>query len=124
MHLYATDPEGELAAFVTIGEEDEKVDIVLVSAGKVKGRLVDSKGKPRNGIRVVGAMTMGPKEALEGRGTSEALTDKEGRFTLSGLVVGARCLLRVEIGSSVEIKEVQIKDTQTIDLGDVAVEVP
>jgi hypothetical protein len=30
----------------------------------------------------------------------------------------------VEIGSSVEIKEVQIKDTQTIDLGDVAVEVP
>jgi hypothetical protein len=124
MHFYATDPEGELAAFVTIGEEDEKVDIVLVSAGKAKGRLVDSKGKPRDGIRVVGAMTMGPKDALEAQGTTEALTDKEGRFTLPGLVVGARCLLRVEIGSSVEIKEVQIKDTQTIDLGDVAVEAP
>jgi protocatechuate 3,4-dioxygenase beta subunit len=124
MHLYATDPDGELAAFVTIGEEDEKVDIVLGGAGKVKGRLVDAKGKPRDGIRVVGAITMGPKEALEARGTSEALTDKEGRFTLGGLVVGARCLLRVEIGSSVETKEVQIKDTQTIDLGDVAVEVP
>jgi RNA polymerase sigma factor (sigma-70 family) len=124
MHLYATDPEGDLAAFLTIGEEDENIDIVLVSAGKVKGRLVDSQSKPRQGIRVVGGMTMGPKNAPEGRGTAEALTDKEGRFTLGGLLVGARCLVHADLGGNVQIKELQINDTQTIDLGDLAVEVP
>jgi hypothetical protein len=123
MHLYASVPQGTLAAFMTIDEEEDNIKFVITPAGKIKARLLDAKGKPQEGVRVVAWMTKGPQNAIEGRGTSETKTDKEGRFTLGGLVPGAGCIVRVypSGGEGKIINESALLEAKTIDLGEVIV---
>jgi hypothetical protein len=120
MHLYASDPQGTLAVFMTIDEEEDDIKFVITPAGKIRGRLVDAQGKPQEGVRMIAWMTKGPQNAIEGRGTSENKTDKEGRFTLGGLVPGAHCTVRLASGGEGRIiNESTLREAETIDLGDI-----
>jgi hypothetical protein len=103
-----------------ISEEDEEVKMLLGAAGTFKGRVVDKAGKPVAGVRVGGVLRLGPEDKPTVKFGTYTESDKDGRFTLPGLVQGARCYLfaaaRNKPGK--ELKTLPIDRAETQDLGD------
>ncbi len=119
MHLYARNPQGTLAALATIGEDDEEVKVVLNPAGKIQGRVVNKDGKPLAGLHLSCSLRgVAPANPI-GTAVFEATTDREGRFTFTGIVPGADCsLYGYNLDESQNLKQVSMKGTETVDLGD------
>jgi hypothetical protein len=115
--LYARNPEGTLAAVVAVGEDDEKVKVVLSPAGKLVGRVLDKTGKPEKGASVLYGPRIGPPEQPFNTYISTQ-TDDAGRFTLIGVVPGADCTIKVFGKTNRKIKIVPAMKAETLDLGD------
>jgi beta-lactamase regulating signal transducer with metallopeptidase domain len=121
MLLYARNPEGTLAAIVTVGEDDETVKVVLNSAGKILGRVLDKSGKPQKGVSILYGP---PIEPLDNPFNTymDTQTDDAGRFTLLGVVPGTEGILKVlNWKTSLKIKVVPATKAETLDLGDFVV---
>jgi RNA polymerase sigma factor (sigma-70 family) len=118
---YARNPEGNLAGSVTLGEDnDTEITIVAKQAATARGQVVDSSGKPRAGVYVRYAMLI----ELEGVDSPASVgqtveTDDQGRFTVPGLLIGARCKLFAydPAGGNSPDQSFAVKDIRPIDLG-------
>ncbi len=120
MHLYARNPEGNLATMMSIGEDEEEVAILLLEAAKLKGRIIDKNGKPVALLRITCLLSIGPDKNLGGRAYFSTTTDADGRFTLGGLVVGAQCSIRATpLGADrfATLKQFPVTEAKTMDLG-------
>jgi beta-lactamase regulating signal transducer with metallopeptidase domain len=116
--LYARNPEGKLAAIVTIGEDEETVKVVLSSAGKILGRVLDKSGKPEKGVPILYGPRLGPQDKPFNTYVNTQ-TDDAGRFTLLGVVPGSECSISVLDGKSDRrIKVAPAAKAETLDLGD------
>jgi beta-lactamase regulating signal transducer with metallopeptidase domain len=125
MHVYARSPDGKLATIVTIGEDDEEVRMLLGAAGTLKGRLVNKAGKPVVGVRVSCALQIGPVDEPRAPAWFYVETDKEGRFTLGGLLLGARCNVSALTNkASEQLKQLTVERAETQELGDLIFDPP
>jgi hypothetical protein len=99
--LYATSANGDLAGRAQAGALEDSITVRLAPAATVVGRLIE------NDAPVVGALVACtlfirfPPDAsgkVFGRAfpLATAMTATDGRFALSGLLVGERCEVRVE----------------------------
>ncbi len=92
--IYARNPQGDLAGYVTAGEDREEVTIVAGPAASARGRVVDSTGKPRAGVTVSYRILISPEGAEPPMGAGQStVTDEDGRFSAGGLLPGTRCRL-------------------------------
>src|SRR5262249_18152257 len=125
MHVYARSPDGKLATIVTIGEDDEEVQMLLVAAGTLKGRIVDKAGQPVAGVRVGCGMRIETDDKPHSQAGVSAETDKDGRFTLPGLVLGARCnVWAATSNASEQLKQLTMERAETQELGDLIFDPP
>jgi hypothetical protein len=117
---YAKSPDGQLAGFAALAADDAEVKVSLRPAATLVGRLVGKDGRPLPDVRLYVRMEVGPKEARAGSVRLWAQADREGRFVLGGMVPGSRCHLSAYTGNTGlnELKEVVIKGTKALDLGD------
>jgi hypothetical protein len=124
-------PGKKLGGTVTIrGDEIEPVVIKLEPLGKVKGRLLEADGEPLAGATVsVRAQGMIGRELYRFAQPSgkPAITSKQGRFTLSGVVPGMAFTIgcRKEqhfYGGNPKIGLQELKPGETLDLGDQTME--
>jgi beta-lactamase regulating signal transducer with metallopeptidase domain len=116
--LYARNPEGTLAAIATIGEDEETVKVVLSSAGKILGRVLDKSGKPEKGVPILYGPRLGPQDKPFNTYVNTQ-TDDAGRFTLLGVVPGSECSISVLDGKSDRrIKVIPATKAEALDLGD------
>jgi hypothetical protein len=118
--VYARSPDGQFAGFAALTLDDTKVKVPLRPAATLVGRLVGKDGKPLPEVRLYVRVEVGPKEALAGSVRLWTQADREGCFVLGGLVPGSRCQLSAYTGNTGinELREVSIKGTKKIDLGD------
>jgi hypothetical protein len=125
MHVYARSPDGTLATIVTIGDDDEETKILLAAAGQLKGRIIDKAGNPVAGVRAGCRLVIGPEDKPHAQSGLYTETDKDGRFTLPGLVLGARCTVSASTNKASErLKELMIDRAETQDLGDLIFDPP
>jgi beta-lactamase regulating signal transducer with metallopeptidase domain/protocatechuate 3,4-dioxygenase beta subunit len=125
MWVYARNPEGTLATIMAIGEDDDTVKLVLTEAGKVKGRLVDKNGKPLPAVRILCGLHIGPKGNPHARSDLYTETDEGGRFTVPGVVLGARYTVIGFTGKgSVTLREQVLERAETVDLGELVFDPP
>jgi hypothetical protein len=97
------------------------VTVPLRPAATLVGRLVNKQGKPLPEVRLYCQLEVGPKEALAGKVRVWEQVDREGRFTVGGMVPGSRCVLSAYTGNTGinEIKQHSVRGARTVDLGDV-----
>lgn len=124
--VYVRNPEGDLAGCVTVGDDDDaEVTIVAKHAATARGQIVDSAGKPRSGVNVICGISVDLEgvESTAGVGLA-TVSDSEGRFTVPGLPVGARCRLYAangDAGNSSD-RNFLVKDTGPIDIGSIVLD--
>ena len=124
-YVYARSPDGTLATIVTIGEDDEETKILLGEAAILKGRLVDKAGKPVASMRIGYNLVIGPKEKPLAVARLYTQSEKDGWFTLPGLVLGARCTVSALTEKAVQqLKELTIDRAETQNLGDLLLDPP
>ena len=92
--VYARNPAGDLAGYVTVGEDRDEATIVAGPSARASGRVVDSAGKPRGGVTVSYLIRISPEGAEPPIGAGQSVvTDGNGRFAATGLLPGTRCRL-------------------------------
>ncbi len=122
-------PEKKLGGTLTVrGDEKEPVVARLGPAGRVTGRLLGADGRPLAGAEVsVSPQGLAARELHRFAGpTGEAaVTDKDGRFSVSGVVPGVSVVLRVRKGGSLLISKprvgqrlLKLKPGESLDLGE------
>ena len=116
--LYARNPEGTLAALVSIGEDDDAAKVVLSTAGKLQGRVLDKAGQPLAGMRILCGLRIGPEDKPLARTDLYTQTDDAGRFTVLGVVPGAQCRISFN-NSSRQDKDLPTTKAETLNLGDI-----
>ena len=122
--VYARDPAGSLAGFAIMNEDaDTHVTVVARPAAIARGRVVDRSGVPFSDTRVAYSISDGPENAITKPFAGFPLvTDLEGRFTVPGLFIGARCVvyaIHPAGGGLSSTKEFKVKDARQIEVGDV-----
>ncbi|HBI43120.1 MAG TPA: hypothetical protein DDY78_09740 [Planctomycetales bacterium] len=122
-YVYARDPEGTMAAIVTVGAMEEKVTILLSDAGKLQGRFLDESGKPIADARVQCDLRIGTQDKPDALTSLFCRTDDAGRFTVVGVVPGAQCRFSVYNGKNNRVINVApVTKLGTLDLGDLVCE--
>jgi RNA polymerase sigma factor (sigma-70 family) len=131
--LFFFHPERNLAGSLTVrGDEKGPLTVRLVPVGAVTGRLLDGEEQPVAGADVELDAPGGAYDAarllysqLQQR-RPPIRTDKEGRFRLEGIVPDVQFTLNIYRGRTFFVGEPgigarQVKQGQTLDLGDVCV---
>ena len=124
MTVYHADRK--IGGTVTIrGDEKEPVVAKLGPLGKVTGRLLDLKGQPLAGVEVsIGAPGTGSELYRFAHPSEPVVTDKDGRFTLSGVIPEMKFSLGIRKGQKFYAGKPRIgllrelKPGETFDLGD------
>ena len=112
--LYARDAAGTLAGLDMIGEDADEVTVRVGSAGSARGRVVDSKGMPRAGVKVQCSILHGSiDDPVPGEVPAQVLnefvrTDEEGRFTVDGLVPGNGAFFIATNPGSLDAEQVNV----------------
>jgi hypothetical protein len=124
-------PEKKLGGTVTLrGDEKEPAIVKLAPVGKVIGRLLEADGSPLSGAAV---SIRSPSEIVRelyrfANPTGQpVITDKNGRFTFSGVVPGISFSLQARKGNSYFTGEptiglLKLKPGESLNLGDRAME--
>jgi protocatechuate 3,4-dioxygenase beta subunit len=89
--LYARSSDGALSAFTPISSDQREIAIELLEAGRATGEVVDENGKPLVGRGIHLDMSRSGSPLPFTGHPEDAVTDAHGRYTFSGLVVGAHC---------------------------------
>jgi RNA polymerase sigma factor (sigma-70 family) len=119
--------EKQLAAAARLtGNEPKDFAIRLQPCATLKGRIVDSEGRPREGLALAGALEGEQDDPGERRGGFwGAKTDKQGRFCIAGLIPGLQWkAIRIQEGNMLTgqiLRNVTFQAGQTKDLGDLQV---
>jgi beta-lactamase regulating signal transducer with metallopeptidase domain/protocatechuate 3,4-dioxygenase beta subunit len=117
--------ETQSAAMVELhADKGQPVTARVVPWGTLTGRLVDANGNPRPGIALqsLASTQGGPRYDVP---VKRRVTDKDGRFRITGLVPGLKYSLgvldRADNANRLSrvAEDVVTKEGQTIDLGDV-----
>ena len=119
MIVYARDAKGREAGYTVISEDDKTADIKVAAAGRVSGRIVDSRGRvwPRQRVQCGITLRVGDETAHI---SVHVLTDARGRFEIGGLVVGADCnLYAYDEQKSLFRVEFTVEQAGAVDIGDV-----
>ncbi len=120
-------PEKQLGGTVRVrGDEKEPVVAKLEPLGKVTARFLDDEGNPLAGAAVsVGARSLTGRELYRFANPSgkPAVVDKDGRFTLTGVVPGMSFGLQTHKGERYFrgkplIGLLKLKPGEMLDLGD------
>jgi hypothetical protein len=120
-------PQKNLGATAVVrGDEKEPVVVKLGPLGAVTGRLLDTDGSPLGGARVVLAFPDRIASELYrylDRTSPVIQTDKEGKFTLPGIVPNVKFQLQTNIGNTYFVGEPRIGAHEvtagkTLDLGE------
>jgi hypothetical protein len=123
---YARNPEGNLAGYATLGEDDDtEITIVAIPAATAHGQVVDSSGRPRAGMCVNYAMLIDFEGVDVPVGVGQTIeTDDRGRFTAPGLLIGSRCKLFAydPAGGNSPDQTFGVKDTRPIDVGKIVLD--
>jgi hypothetical protein len=97
---------------------EPEVELVLLDAGIVRGRVTDADGRPLAGARVV-VMAMAPQPlawAFEtARDDIAVITDTEGRYVLQA-PIGSNMIHALAPGHAPASREIQVPDAHTVDL--------
>lgn len=125
--ISAHTPNGMGRARLTLAEGEQKKDVAvtLVFRGAIEGRMVNERGAPISGMRVmVAGVSEMPLQA--GAGPGKPVTDHEGRFRLEGVLNGSWTLRAVMIdpeGAEVEPVAVPVESRGdgTTDVGTIRV---
>jgi hypothetical protein len=84
---------------------------------------VDGTGKVVAGVQILVGLQIGPENALPGRADLRTKTNPEGRFSVSGLVLGSRCVVSgYTPGTFERLKQVHGENPDDMDLGDLVFE--
>jgi RNA polymerase sigma factor (sigma-70 family) len=119
----------KLAKLLTVRpDEAGPLTVRLEPLGELVGRIVDAEGKPRAGLKVTTQLSYKPENDknfpadLRYNNRSwgklinrEALTDKDGKFHVEGLVPGLKYLLNVADG--MELLGAYTRDDLTVEAG-------
>ncbi|OAI57238.1 hypothetical protein AYO47_08225 [Planctomyces sp. SCGC AG-212-M04] len=139
-----SEPDNQVAVVDLLGPPPQKVALRLERGGRIRGRLVDPKGKPQPNLLLYEGddfaafpQPSSNKKEQRDRGVildtwlnQSLVTDDEGRFEVWGVVPGLKYTLGVE-GEAPEVGEVYLGEIfrdivvapgQTRDLGDIVVE--
>ena len=108
------------------GDEKEPVVIKLTPLGSVTGRFLEGEGEPLVGAEIsLYCPDIAASELYRhlGRTAPSVKTDKEGRFTLPGVVPGMRFYLQISKGNRLRLGDPmiglrEVEPAQTLDLGD------
>jgi hypothetical protein len=124
-------PGKKLAGTATVrGDEKEVVAVKLTPTGTVTGRLLDAEKLPLAGVE----MSVNPRSGVASElyrfafaSEKPPVTDKDGRFTLPGVVPGLEVYLGIRKGDHYfqgkpAIGMRTLKPGETLDLGDRVVE--
>jgi hypothetical protein len=106
------------AALVFKGDGLRPVTVRLQKCATLRGRLVDEKGKPRPGARLIAGAQRGEAH-VQLRGLT---TDRAGRFRLEGIIPGMKVRVwtpRVANVVTQVVPELTLKPGETKDVGDV-----
>jgi hypothetical protein len=95
------------------GDASAPLIVKLQRCGSASGRIVYPDGQPAAGLRL-------EFQGNRGRGgTQEAVTDKEGRFRVAGLVPGLQYDVIPAKYSFIPLANVSVKPAEQKDMGDV-----
>jgi hypothetical protein len=122
-------PEKKLFGSVTLrGDEKEPPTVRLAPGATLSGRLLDADGRPVAGADIYLRYGAEAAQSLVNRDrrASAAHTDKEGRFSLEGIVPGVKLTLNYikDREPLIEVKQSErgpFKSAEATDLGDVRV---
>jgi RNA polymerase sigma factor (sigma-70 family) len=110
------------AAVLFRGDESMPVTVRLQKCGSLSGRLVDEDGLPRARVRVTGYIQEGQLNITEGwYGFVSAMTDKDGRFRIEGVIPEVRLSLATQDVNAITGRlttDVELRPGETKDLGD------
>jgi hypothetical protein len=117
--LYARNPEGTLATMVRTGEDDDDVKLILSNAGELRGRLTNRAGSALAGVRILCSLRTGPDAQPHTSAGIYVKTDDAGRFCVTGIVPGVRCILTAfDSKTNEKLKELPATRAEPIELGD------
>jgi hypothetical protein len=110
--------------------EKEPVAVRLVPLGKVTGRLLDAEGQPFAGAELLinfRNLAAGELHRFANPSGKPAVSDKDGRFTLTGIVPGVSFGFGIRKGKNYfgwtpKFGTRQLKPRESLDLGDRTVE--
>ena len=123
--LTAYHPEKKLGGAVAVrGDEKESVVLKLGPLGSVTGTLTDTDGKPLGGVDVSVRPdgTGSELERFANPSGKPVRTDRDGKFTLTGVVPGMPFRLQVQqgeqfYGGAPKIGQRMVKPGEALDLG-------
>ncbi len=126
MVLHARSKDGTLAGLVEITADHERAVIKLRPTVTIKGRLIDQSGKgiADHGISAGRKVHLGgPKAPWQTRFGAKTITDKTGRFALSGLVAKEKYFVSIPLSeSSSQSLASPLLDKPAIDVGNLVIE--
>jgi hypothetical protein len=119
-------PEKKLGGSAMVRGDETELVVELKPLGAVTGRFLEPDGTPLAGatIRLFFQDEMASglyREAMQG--VPPVTTDKEGRFTLTGIVGGVKFFLQVSQGTTLyngepPVGEKQVESGKTLDIGE------
>lgn len=132
MRVHITSRDGKLGLMATVDREAEESTFELQPLASARGRLVDLEGKPvaDHKVEYHASLPMdGGGRAIVDLLQGEVKTDAEGKFVISGLVVGSDWEFGWQYRKegfvySQKLQTVAVVEPGEIDLGDVAVHRP
>ncbi len=123
--IHARSPDGSLAGMIRSAAEEQEVRIPVGPVGAASGILKDKAGNVLAGKKLTYGVRIymgepGHSSFSENFG-GQVTTDDEGRFTLTGLILGEEYELNIEIDqhSWRRVTQITAKDASPIDLGEV-----
>lgn len=122
MIVYAFHDQKNMAGIATLSAADEKVALNLQGASAASGRLVDKAGKPIANCRT--QLLLSPEGGHQFGGFAIfTTTDREGRYSFSGIPVNSSCSIHHYIEQdSINGPSFEVKSTSANRLEDSVVE--
>ncbi len=125
--VYIHDRDGTLAGFTVVAADAVEVRATATPAARLRGRVVDARGRPRADWRVQLQLASGPNYQESGHFVTHMATDADGRYDFGGVPVGAEADVSVShhddrsLGGGAEVQRFVVRAPGPLDLPDLVV---